>query len=228
MHLRNVALITVLLWATAGAASAQVFQLGIEDQTIIGPDQSAPSQSNIPTDPVPANFDTGFHFFHRKHAIRTAESGLGIMPAGDARAHHDNAVRLADLGKIQEAIAEDELAVAANPNHPGYQILLGHMLTEGGQLERALTVYENACTRFPDIRDDISDCVLQLKALLSIARMEDTIDRVKAQGPIANGGGAPDAASATGPQTAVQPQHHDHQLTPRELADDRPIDEQLY
>lgn len=218
MHLRSVALIAALLWFTPNAAWAQVFQLGIEESATLDPSVSNQFVSNVSTEPVqPAN-----RFFHRKHAISSE-----IIAAGDARAHHDNAVYLADRGKLQEAIAEDELAVGGNPDHPGYQIFLAQLLTEAGQLERALTVYERVCSRFPDVRDDLSECVLELKALLSIGRLEDTIDRVQATAAITTGAKVADTARSAAQTTPTEPKP-DRQLSARELADDRPIDDLLY
>jgi tetratricopeptide (TPR) repeat protein len=103
----------------------------------------------------------------------------------EAREHHRNAMLLAEAGKTQEAILEDQQAIAGDPNHPGYHVLLARLLTDNGQLEHALQVYEFALNRFPELRDDLRECVLQLRGVVRWCQVDRDMARAQTAAQLA-------------------------------------------
>jgi tetratricopeptide (TPR) repeat protein len=103
----------------------------------------------------------------------------------EAREHHHNAMLLADAGKTKEAILEDQEAIAGDPNHPGYHVLLARLLIDNGQLEHALQVYEFALNRFPELRDDLRECVLQLRGVVRWCQVDRDMSRAQTAAELA-------------------------------------------
>ncbi|HEY9792946.1 MAG TPA: tetratricopeptide repeat protein [Candidatus Obscuribacterales bacterium] len=94
-----------------------------------------------------------------------------------ARSHHSRAMYLADLGRTAEAIEEDRQAISTDPHNPGYQILMGSLLIDDGQLESALATYERVCAQFPDQAPYLTDLMNQLKMGLTLVHLEHAISR---------------------------------------------------
>jgi tetratricopeptide (TPR) repeat protein len=95
-----------------------------------------------------------------------------------ARSHHARAIYLADRGLTAEAIEEDRQAIAIEPSHPGHQILMGSLLIENGQLQNALSTYEQVCKRFPDQAEYLEEIVVHLRMGLELVAMEGIIARL--------------------------------------------------
>lgn len=93
----------------------------------------------------------------------------------EARYHHDRAVALADAARIDEAVAEDRIAIAMNPDHPGYQILMARLLIDQGKLQSALATYEEVCRRWPDMRKDIGELISSLKMSIAFIKVDNQL-----------------------------------------------------
>jgi tetratricopeptide (TPR) repeat protein len=90
----------------------------------------------------------------------------------EAQRHHNLAVCFAEEGKKKEAIEEDKQAIACDPNHPGYQILMGRLLVENGELKEALDCYHHVCKRFPAQATAIAELVTGLEQTLAILNLD--------------------------------------------------------
>jgi tetratricopeptide (TPR) repeat protein len=93
----------------------------------------------------------------------------------EAKAHHNRAVDLANAGQIDAAIEEDSKAMSANPDNAGYCILMARLLTERGQLQSALNIYEDVYERFPRTRDDIAELVVGLRSTITFLRVDEAL-----------------------------------------------------
>jgi tetratricopeptide (TPR) repeat protein len=96
-----------------------------------------------------------------------------------ARSHHSRAMYLADLGRTAEAIEEDRQAINTDPHNAGYQILMGNLLIDNGQLACALATYERVCAQFPDQEPYLSDLMNELRMGLTLVRLEKAISRAE-------------------------------------------------
>jgi tetratricopeptide (TPR) repeat protein len=90
----------------------------------------------------------------------------------EAQRHHDLSVYLAESGKTKDAIEEDQQAITCDPNHPGYQILMGRLLVENGQLTEAMDCYRHVCRRFPEEGKAIAELVMGLEQTLTILNLD--------------------------------------------------------
>src|SRR5205807_2534504 len=83
----------------------------------------------------------------------------------------------------------------AESDNPGYQILLASLLIDDGQLEAALSVYEQVCERFPDQTKYLDESIIQLRRVLCILSIEHRIDEIQTSGP-KSASGSPAAGAA--------------------------------
>lgn len=90
----------------------------------------------------------------------------------ESRRHHDRAVRLATNGQLDEAISEDEQAIACNQNDPGPQILMGRLLVEHGDLEEALACYKHVCQRFPHDAQPVRELMYGLQVTIAVLNLD--------------------------------------------------------
>lgn len=91
------------------------------------------------------------------------------------KSHHSKAMYLSDLGRTTEAIEENRQAILSDPNNPGYQILMGGLLVDNGQLESALATYERVSTRFPDQAPYLDEVISQLRMGLNMLAIEKAL-----------------------------------------------------
>src|SRR5215208_2915664 len=70
-------------------------------------------------------------------------------PAGEAEAHYRSGVALKEQGKIDDAIAQFELAVVARPNHAMAWNSLGILYKKKGENEKAVDAFERAVKLMP-------------------------------------------------------------------------------
>ena len=69
----------------------------------------------------------------------------------DANAHYELAVLLQLRGEEAEALAGFERARAIVPGHPASTVSLGHLAADADDLPRALSLFEEAAERAPDL-----------------------------------------------------------------------------
>ena len=142
----------------------------------------------------------------------------------EARRHHSTAVWLAEAKRTKEAIEEDAQAIACDPGDPGYQILMGHLLVENGDLTKALACYQQVYARYPHLREAISELVYGLQATMAMMDLDCVRNAPEADG----------RQSATKPDTTVLPvdprprQTAAREILHRFMADGRPIDDPTY